>query len=43
VEYNKHICYLVNGTVELRQDCRIKNGRLTCKIKGTAVNKEFGT
>jgi len=43
VEYNRHICYLVNGIVELIQGYRIKQGRLNCKIKGTAVNKEFGT
>jgi hypothetical protein len=29
--------------MELRQDYRIKQGRLTGKIKETAVNKEFGT
>jgi hypothetical protein len=43
VQYNKHICYPANSTVELRQDCRIKQGRLTCNIKETAVNKDFGT
>lgn len=43
VQQNKQICYLVNVIVELRQGYRIKQGRLTCQIKGTAVNKECGT
>jgi len=43
MQYNRYVCYLVNFIVELRLGYRIRQGRLTCKIKGTAVNKEFGT